>query len=399
MTESGGRLGHPIDRRTFLAGAAGAAGALYLGACGGGSGTSARALHLAGGDAGFPSPFAYSRGPGYVQMSYIYDTLLWTDASGRQLPWLASRVRRSSDGLTYTFELRDNVRWHDGRPLTPADVASLRLLRQADAVARDHRDAGSRHRRGEGNGPAHRGVPPQGAHRHLPGLRGRRGGPDRAQAHLGVDRSRRHGDRPEGPGGLGSLSAQVLLRRRRLLPLHRQRRLLPREALREADREPSRGRPAHRPEERRDRRGDGARRHPRGAQVLPGRRLLRHPPAAAGRPAARPELEPGQGRRAGRRALPAGVRQGDQPRGTSSSGRSGATARRATPAGSRRGTPGTWTSSSTPSTPPAPTVCSTARGTRRAPTGSAGTRTGSPFAGSIPLFTNKQAFITGAKTG
>lgn len=39
MTESGGRLGHPIDRRTFLAGAA---GALYLGACGGGSGTSAR---------------------------------------------------------------------------------------------------------------------------------------------------------------------------------------------------------------------------------------------------------------------------------------------------------------------------------------------------------------------
>jgi len=81
-----------------------------------------RALHLAGGDAGFPSPFAYSRGPGYVQMSYIYDTLLWTDASGRQLPWLASRVRRSSDGLTYTFELRDNVRWHDGRPLTPADV-------------------------------------------------------------------------------------------------------------------------------------------------------------------------------------------------------------------------------------------------------------------------------------
>lgn len=123
MTESAGRLGHPIDRRTFLAGAAGAAGALYLGACGGGSGTSARVLHLAGTDAGFPSPFAYSRGPGYVQMSYIYDTLLWTDASGRQLPWLASRVRRSSDGLTYTFELRDNVRWHDGRPLTAADVA------------------------------------------------------------------------------------------------------------------------------------------------------------------------------------------------------------------------------------------------------------------------------------
>ena len=28
----------------------------------------------------------------------------------------------SPDGLVYTFQLRDNVKWHDGQPLTSADV-------------------------------------------------------------------------------------------------------------------------------------------------------------------------------------------------------------------------------------------------------------------------------------
>ncbi|HWC10804.1 MAG TPA: ABC transporter substrate-binding protein, partial [Acidimicrobiales bacterium] len=81
-------------------------------------------LRLGGGDQGFPSPFAYRRGPGYVQMSYLYDTLLWKDSTGEVLPWLAASLpRRSPDGLTYTFQLRENIRWHDGRPLTPEDVA------------------------------------------------------------------------------------------------------------------------------------------------------------------------------------------------------------------------------------------------------------------------------------
>jgi len=38
------------------------------------------------------------------------------------LPLLASRYDRSPDGLTYTFEIRDNARWHDGQPVTPDDV-------------------------------------------------------------------------------------------------------------------------------------------------------------------------------------------------------------------------------------------------------------------------------------
>ncbi len=80
-------------------------------------------LRLAGGDFGFPSPFTYARGPGYWRMSYLYDTLLWKDASGELLPWLAESYERSDDGLVYTFELREDVRWSDGTPLSAQDVA------------------------------------------------------------------------------------------------------------------------------------------------------------------------------------------------------------------------------------------------------------------------------------
>jgi peptide/nickel transport system substrate-binding protein len=35
---------------------------------------------------------------------------------------LASSIQRSDDGLTYTFTIRDGVKFHDGRPLTSADA-------------------------------------------------------------------------------------------------------------------------------------------------------------------------------------------------------------------------------------------------------------------------------------
>jgi len=113
-----------LSRRTLLRGAAGTAAAVMLGGCGATERTSRpRTLRLPSNSFGFPSPFGYIAGPGYVQMSYLYDSLLWKDASGRLLPWLARRHERSRDGLTYTFELRPGVTWHDGRPLTAADVA------------------------------------------------------------------------------------------------------------------------------------------------------------------------------------------------------------------------------------------------------------------------------------
>lgn len=127
-----------LDRRTFLTATLGAAGALVLGACVESpqragipdaglrpeelDPASRPTLRLAGGNWGFPSPFAYFVGPGYVRMSYIYDTLLWVDSTGALLPWLASDVEASPDGLSYRFGLRDGVRWNDGAPLTPEDV-------------------------------------------------------------------------------------------------------------------------------------------------------------------------------------------------------------------------------------------------------------------------------------
>jgi peptide/nickel transport system substrate-binding protein len=60
---------------------------------------------------------------GYPLVTLVYDTLLWRDASGAPQPWLARSVTRSDDGRRLTVRLRDDVRWHDGRPLTAEDVA------------------------------------------------------------------------------------------------------------------------------------------------------------------------------------------------------------------------------------------------------------------------------------
>ena len=67
---------------------------------------------------------------GYPLMTLIYDTLMLRDVRGVPRPWLARTVpQRSEDGRRVTVELRDDVRWHDGRRLTAADVAfTFRLL-------------------------------------------------------------------------------------------------------------------------------------------------------------------------------------------------------------------------------------------------------------------------------
>lgn len=115
----------------------GAAGALALHGCnlGGGEPDSSvslppgvdepaprPSLRLASPETGFPSPFAY--GPGtHSLVLYIYDTLLVRNADGALVEWLATRFERSDDGRTYTFEVREDARWHDGEPVTAEDVA------------------------------------------------------------------------------------------------------------------------------------------------------------------------------------------------------------------------------------------------------------------------------------
>jgi peptide/nickel transport system substrate-binding protein len=115
----------PIGRRTFLKGMGGVAGAVMLGACNPqpAQRSGPRTVRVKSwGDLGYPSPFIYVAGPGYWRMSLLFDTLTWPDATGEQLPWLASSYKRSDDGLVWSVEMRD-VKWADGQPITARDVA------------------------------------------------------------------------------------------------------------------------------------------------------------------------------------------------------------------------------------------------------------------------------------
>src|ERR1700675_2332947 len=63
-----------------------------------------------------------TRDHGYM----VYDTLLATDSNFKIQPQMAD-WKVSDDKLTYTFPLRDGLKWHDGAPVTAEDcVASLK---------------------------------------------------------------------------------------------------------------------------------------------------------------------------------------------------------------------------------------------------------------------------------
>ena len=75
------------------------------------------------GDWGYPSPYGhYARGPGYIRMSLIFDTLIWKDENGF-VPALAESWEYLSDEKAYVFNLREGVTWNDGEPFTAKDVA------------------------------------------------------------------------------------------------------------------------------------------------------------------------------------------------------------------------------------------------------------------------------------
>src|SRR5437660_3265276 len=72
-------------------------------------------------DPGFTTAYI-TRDHGYM----VYDTLLATDSNFKVQPQMAD-WKVSDDKLTYTFTLRDGLKWHDGAPVTADDcVASLK---------------------------------------------------------------------------------------------------------------------------------------------------------------------------------------------------------------------------------------------------------------------------------
>jgi len=71
-----------------------------------------------------------TRDHGYM----VYDTLLATDANFKVQPQMAD-FKVSDDKLTYTFTLRDGLKWHDGTPVTAEDcVASLQRWGKRDGM-------------------------------------------------------------------------------------------------------------------------------------------------------------------------------------------------------------------------------------------------------------------------
>ena len=71
-----------------------------------------------------------TRDHGYM----VYDTLVATDSNFKIQPQMAE-WKISDDKLTYTFTLRDGLKWHDGKPVTAEDcVASLKRWGKNDGM-------------------------------------------------------------------------------------------------------------------------------------------------------------------------------------------------------------------------------------------------------------------------
>ncbi len=68
----------------------------------------------------------------------VYNKLVTLDADYRIIPDLATSWQVADDGLTYTFHLVKNVKWHDGQPLTAADVKwTLEAIAQQKGFAQE----------------------------------------------------------------------------------------------------------------------------------------------------------------------------------------------------------------------------------------------------------------------
>lgn len=122
-----------LSRRGLLAAAAGGAG-LVLSGCGGSEASVLEAgdtpvsggtlrVGITGGGASDTVDAHVPLGTGdAARMFNLYDTLFAYDADYRVVPSLAESAEPNETGDQWTITLREGVRFHDGRPLTPADV-------------------------------------------------------------------------------------------------------------------------------------------------------------------------------------------------------------------------------------------------------------------------------------
>ncbi len=76
-----------------------------------------------------------------VEISFlnaVFDYLVDTDAQSAIVPRLATEWSVSDDGLTYTFQIVEGVKFHDGSDLTPADIVwTFERLRTPETATAD----------------------------------------------------------------------------------------------------------------------------------------------------------------------------------------------------------------------------------------------------------------------
>lgn len=120
------------SRRQFLYLTGAGAVAVGLGACGdgGGSGPAAgaaggtlRILASDGSTNDTLDPLRMERAFQILAAPLIYESLVDLDEQLLPVPRLAESFEPAAGGRTWTFRLRSGVTFHDGSPLTPADVA------------------------------------------------------------------------------------------------------------------------------------------------------------------------------------------------------------------------------------------------------------------------------------
>ena len=101
-------------------------GAMALAGCGGGSKSakkvSGKILTIEmGPEVESIDPALNTTNDGANYLTYLFDNLLRTDKDGKVVPSLAQKYEVSDDGLTWTFHLRDGLKWSDGSDFTAND--------------------------------------------------------------------------------------------------------------------------------------------------------------------------------------------------------------------------------------------------------------------------------------
>jgi peptide/nickel transport system substrate-binding protein len=147
--------------RRFIALAAAALLASGLAACSSSSSTPGTSAHSSGGAAATLvmesspessitqafNPFAATEAAwGMGATGLIYEPLVQFDLASPTVhyPWLATSYTWSNGGKAITFAIRQGVKWNNGTPLTPADVAfTFNLIKKTAAINLDGLDISS----------------------------------------------------------------------------------------------------------------------------------------------------------------------------------------------------------------------------------------------------------------